>query len=241
MLHPGSLYIVATPIGNLEDITLRAIRILQEVDFILCENSKNSYKLLQHFEINTPYKTLFSGQENSFKWILHDLIGGKNFAYISDAGTPGISDPGAGLVRHIRKEGIKIIPIPGPSALSTILSICGFQTNPTFFLGFLSEKASRKKAELEKYREKEGLIVLYESVYKIKITLTIVKEIFFGAEILIGRELTKTHEEIKLYKIEELELKDVHLKGEFVILINNYIKKIAKENVSPTDKQYIER
>ena len=124
---------VATPIGNLEDMTFRAVRILKEVDLILCENAKNSYKLFQHYEIKTPSKTLFSGQEKSFTWIIEDIKAGKNFAYISDAGTPGISDPGGGLVRLARKMGISIVPIPGSSALSSILSVSGFQVNPTFF------------------------------------------------------------------------------------------------------------
>ncbi|MBK8393913.1 MAG: 16S rRNA (cytidine(1402)-2'-O)-methyltransferase [Leptospiraceae bacterium] len=237
----GSLFIVATPIGNLEDITLRAIRILKEVDLILCENAKNSYRLLQHLEIKTPSKTLFAGQENSYKWILDDLREGKNFAYISDAGTPGVSDPGAGLVRFARKEGIFAIPIPGPSALAAILSVSGFQTNPTFFLGFLSEKINRKKLELEEYISKEGLIVFYESVYKIKATLEIIKDIFPGTEVLVGRELTKAHEEIILYKAEEITPENIYPKGEFVVLINNYRKKIAKENASSTDTVYRER
>ena len=241
MQNKGKLYLVATPIGNLEDITLRAIRILKEVDQILCENSKNSYKLLQSLEIKTPFKTLFSGQENAYKWIADEMKEGKNFAYISDAGTPGISDPGAGLVRAIRKEGLPIIPIPGPSALGAILSVSGFQVNPTFFLGFLSEKPGKKKSELEEYVNKEGLIVFYESVYKIKTALTIVKDLFPKSEILIGRELTKAHEEIKLYKSSEIDLDSIYTKGEFVILINNYIKKIAKENESSTDTIYRER
>lgn len=232
----GTLYMVATPIGNLEDMTFRAVRILKEVDLILCENSKNSYKLLQHYEIKTPSKTLFSGQEKSFSWIIEDIKAGKNYAYISDAGTPGISDPGAGLVRLARKSGLNVVPIPGSSALSSILSVSGFQVNPTFFLGFLSEKPSRKKTELEEYVGKEGLIVFYESVYKIKTALNIVKEIFPGTEVLVGRELTKSHEEIKLYKSEEIDSEKLYLKGEFVVLINNYVKKIAKENASSTDR-----
>lgn len=228
----GTLYMVATPIGNLEDMTFRAVRILKEVDFILCENVKNSYKLFQHYEIKTPSKTLFSGQDKSYSWIIEEIKVGKNYAYISDAGTPGISDPGAGLVRLARKNGLKVVPIPGPSALSSILSVSGFQANPTFFLGFLSEKPSRKKTELQEYVGKEGLIVFYESVYKIKTALSIVKEVFPGTEVLVGRELSKSHEEIILYKSEELNPENIYLKGEFVVLINNYVKKIAKENVS---------
>lgn len=220
---------VATPIGNMEDITFRAIRILKEVDLILCENSKNSYKLLQKYEIKTLAKTLYPGDENSFKWILDEMKSGKSFAYISDAGTPGISDPGSGLVRVTRKEGIRVIPIPGPSALATILSVSGSQVNPTYFLGFLSEKINRKRNELEEYVSKEGLIVLYESVYKIKKTLAIIKELFPGSETLVGRELTKLHEELILYKSNELPIDNINEKGEFVILINNYVKKIAKE------------
>ena len=113
--------------------------------------------------------------------------------------------------------------------------------NPTFFLGFLSEKPNRKKLELEEYVEKEGLIVFYESVYKVKATIEIVRELFPGTEVLVGREITKAHEEIKLYKSEEITQENIYPKGEFVILINNYKKKIAKEKASSTDTLYRER
>lgn len=234
MLEEG-LYIVATPIGNLDDITLRAIQILNQVDLILCENSKNSQKLIQHHQIKTPFKTLFTNTDSAYDWILKDLEQGKKIAYISDAGTPGVSDPGAGLVRAVRKARIKIIPIPGPSALTTILSICGYQTNPTYFLGFLSEKPNKKRNELEEFKDKDCVIVFYESVYKIKTTIEIIRELFPDSETIIGRELTKLHEEIKVYKTKDINTNDLVLKGEFVVLINNYRKKIAKEKTFSTD------
>ncbi|HMV43060.1 MAG TPA: 16S rRNA (cytidine(1402)-2'-O)-methyltransferase [Leptospiraceae bacterium] len=231
----GSLYIVGTPIGNLEDITLRAIKTLNQVDLILCENAKNSQKLLNHHQIKTPYKTLFTNTDSAYDWIIEDLKSGKEMAYISDAGTPGVSDPGAGLVRSVRKAGISIVPIPGASALTSMLSISGYQTNPTYFLGFLSEKPNKKRTELAEYTEKDCVIVFYESVYKIKTTLSILQELFPDSEILIGRELTKIHEEILLYKPEDLPIESITLKGEFVLLINNHRKKIAKEKIILTD------
>lgn len=233
----GILYIVGTPIGNLEDMTYRAVRTLNEVNYILAENSKNSRKLLSHYNIQTQIQTLYSGEEKEADWVIKKLKQGEDIAYISDAGTPGISDPGGNLVRLARKNEIKVVPIPGPSALSAILSISGAQVNPTFFLGFLSEKPIRKEKELEEYKDKEALIVFFESVYKIRNTLEIVKRLFPGAEVLVGRELTKSYENIHFSPVETLNTAQITEKGEFVVLINNHTKKIAKETGKPSDVQ----
>lgn len=231
----GNLYIVATPIGNLEDISFRAIRILKEVDLILCENKKNSARLLSHYEIKTSTQTLFQAEDEKLSWIPDLIIEGKNLAYISDAGTPGLSDPGANLVRICRKKEISVIPIPGASALATMISISGFQANPSFFLGFLSEKKNRKRNELIEYKDLEGVIIIYESVYKLKDTLEIISEVFPESEVLIGRELTKIHEEFILCKSSEIKNLKLIEKGEFVVLINNHLKKIAKANKNSSD------
>lgn len=231
----GKLYVVATPIGNLEDMTYRAVRILQEVDWILCENEQNSKPLLIHYQISTRIITLHRlRQESDYNWIFNFLDSGKSIAYISDAGTPGISDPGAGLVRNLRSKGYEIVPVPGASALSTILSVSGFQTNPTIFLGFLSPKKSQKERELAKWAGEEVLIVLFESVHKIETTLNLIQKLFPSAEVLIGRELTKIHEEILLWRPVE-KIPKITNRGEFVILINNHLKKIAKEDKTFTD------
>ena len=219
----GFFYVVATPIGNMEDISNRAIRILKEVNLILCENFNHSIKLLKYFQINTELKTLYSNSsENRFEWVIKLLEEGKDLALICDSGTPGISDPGSAIVRNLRKLDYNIIPIPGASALSTMLSISGCQVNPTVFLGFLSEKESKKIKELEKYKEFSGLIVLYESVHRIIKTLKLIMEIFPESEIMIGRELTKSHEEMIVINPGEIsKLESIILKGEFVVLINN--------------------
>ncbi len=226
----GTLYIVATPIGNLEDMSYRAVRTLKEVDLILCENKKNSSRLLAHYEIKTSAQTLFHAEDEKLNWIYETILEGKNLAYISDAGTPGLSDPGANLIRICRKKEISIIPIPGASAFATLISVSGFQANPSFFLGFLSEKKNRKRNELIEYKDSEALIVIYESVYKLKDTLEIISEVFPESEVLIGRELTKLHEEVIFCKSSELKNLKLTEKGEFVVLINNHLKKIAKAN-----------
>lgn len=231
----GTLFVVATPIGNLEDITLRAIRILKEVDLILCENEKNSRSLLHHYQITTKLVSLRKiSKEEDYQWIVQFLDSGKNLALISDAGTPAISDPGSSLVRFLRKKGHTVVPIPGASSLSTMLSVAGCQTNPTIFLGFLSPKKNQKETELKKWISEECLLVLFESVHKIDSSLEIIQRLFPNAEVLIGRELTKVHEEILLWKTSE-KIPQFTKKGEFVILINNHLKKIAKEEYIFTD------
>lgn len=234
-MKEGKLYIVATPIGNLEDTTLRAIRILQESDLILCENSKNSGKFLEYHSIPTNRMSFFpSKKEEDFFWLKEKLGRGESISYISDAGTPGISDPGSQLVRQVRKWGFMVVPIPGPSALTTLLSVAGIQSHPLHFLGFLSEKKGAKERELQEYSEKECAILFYESVHRIKTSLELARAVFPNAEILIGRELTKIHEEILLWKVG-FPIPNFLQKGEFVVLINNHRKKIAKEANFPTD------
>jgi 16S rRNA (cytidine1402-2'-O)-methyltransferase len=232
----GVLQIVATPIGNLEDITFRAVDSLKKSDLILCENPNNSKKLLSHYGIQCKTAPLFSStREEGFDWILEALKKGNTLSYISDAGTPGVSDPGSRLVRIVRENGYRIIPIPGPSALSTILSVCGAQTNPTVFLGFLSEKKGKKQKELEEFQREDTLLVFYESVYKIKDTLVMARSVFPEAEILIGRELTKTFEELIVWKDNSTPIPSFKEKGEFVVLINTHFKKMAKANSVRSD------
>lgn len=234
MTKEGILYIVATPIGNLDDITFRAVDTLKKSDLILCENPNNSKKLLSHYGILTKTAPLYaSTREEGFDWILESLKKGGVLSYISDAGTPGISDPGSRLVRMVRDNGFSVSPIPGPSALSAILSVSGAQTNPTIFLGFLSEKKGKKRKELEAFQKEDCLLVFYESVYKIKETLLLARTLFPEAEILVGREVTKLYEEWILWKEESIP--DFKEKGEFVVLINTHLKKMAKANSNPSD------
>ena len=225
-------YVVATPIGNLDDITYRAVNILKEADVIYCENEKNSSRLLNHYDIHTPLKRLFhSFSEKEFGIIAEKIRQGKNIALISDAGTPGISDPGSSLIRYLRENSIEVIPVPGASALSAILSVSGWQSNPSVFLGFLPEKKGKKRTLLESLSDFEGLIIFYESVHKIRKTIETLSELFADSELLIGRELTKKHEEILHFSQISPEIAEkIVERGEFVVIINNFIKKISKEN-----------
>lgn len=232
----GSLYVVATPIGNMGDITLRAIEVLKTVGLVLCESNKETRSLFAKLQISTPTLALYKdSSESPYEQILKDIQMGKSMALVSDAGTPGISDPGSQIVRIARSKGIPIVPVPGASALSALLSVSGFQVNPTLFLGFLSEKPSKKRRELEKARETEGLIVFYESVHKLPRLYPLLDELYPDSEILVGRELTKTFEEVIYYETpKKLVENPPNAKGEFVFLINHR-KKTLKGFSDSTD------
>lgn len=223
-------------------MTYRAVRVLQEVDLILCENQKNSLKLLNHFGIKIPAKTLYKNNtdDNSLGWIYRELKSGKNLAYISDAGTPGVSDPGSVLVKYLRDCDVDIVPIPGASALSTLLSVSGAQANPSVFLGFLPPKEGKKRKLLEGYQKEELVLVCFESVHRVEATLSLIREIFPLSEILVGREMTKVHEEYIFIPSGD-EPGKFTTKGEFAILVNNRVKKITKGRKLKTDIQKKER
>ena len=216
----GTLYVVATPIGNLEDITFRALRILKEVDLIACEDTRHTGILLQHYHIDKP---LISFHQHSklqkIELIKSELKNGKNIALVSDAGTPGISDPGGVLIAEALKSKIKVESIPGPSALTSIISIAGIRANQFLFLGFLPKKKGRQTL-FNKIKELEYPIVFYESPFRIKKTLTDIETYLGDREVIIGRELTKKFEEILRGKISEIKEK-VRPQGEFSIIINN--------------------
>lgn len=222
----GILYIVATPIGNLKDITQRALEVLKEVDFILCEDTRDSQKLLGHFEITT--KTLSLHQHSSgkkFKEVLDLLENGKELALITDAGTPGISDPGNLLIDFLIKNDseIKIVPIPGASAVVAALSISGFATDKFYFAGFPPLKNKRQKYFQDLSLIKTTL-VFYESTHRILKTLEDIKENFENNKrIVLCRELTKQFETIYRGKLNEVSnlLEKGSIKGEFVIVIEN--------------------
>lgn len=234
--EPGSLYVVATPIGNLGDVTLRALEIFKEVDLILCESAKETRSLLSRLEIVTPVLALYKdSSESPYSSILEQLAAGKSMALVSDAGTPGVSDPGSQMVRTAREKGFRIVPVPGASALTALLSVSGFQVNPTYFLGFLSEKPSKKHRELERASEIDGLVVFYESVHKLPRLYPMLVELFPETEVLVGRELTKTFEEVLYYaNPRDLLAKPPNAKGEFVFLLNHR-KKTLKGNSDSTD------
>jgi len=232
----GKLYVVATPIGNPSDITERAKEILGSVDAILCESAAETRKLIQKLGISKQTWPLYKDtSESPYHSLLTGLSEGKSYALVSDAGTPGISDPGSHIVRVTREKGYPIVPVPGASALSAILSVSGFQVNPTLFLGFLSEKPSKKRKELVEAEKTDGLVVFYESVHKLPRLYPMLVEIFPHSEVLMGRELTKTYEELKYYPNPKALIENPPTaKGEFVFLINNR-KKTLKGISEDTD------
>lgn len=220
----GKLYILATPIGNLEDITLRAIRVLKEVDFILCEDTRETRKLLLRYEINKP--TLSYHQHSKLQKI-EQIIGllkeGKNLALVSDAGTPSISDPGGKLVEEVLRaleDGAEIIPIPGPSAVITAASISGFPADKFLFLGFPPHKKGRNKF-FKKITGTEETVIFYESTYRIIKSLEELRAAAPERRVAVCRELTKMFETIYRGTADEVinKLKADTTKGEFVVVV----------------------
>ena len=219
---PGTLSIVATPIGNLEDITLRALRILKEVDLIACEDTRRTLKLLNHFGIKKRLISYFEHNElGRLPEILSLLKAGQNVALVSDAGTPTISDPGFPLVREAVACGIRVEPIPGPCAAITALATSGLPTDRFLFIGFLPQKRGKRRSLLESLRDEEGTIILYESPHRILKALTDIASVLGNRPLVIVRELTKVHEEFVRGSADEISrsLQGAEIKGEFVVLV----------------------
>ena len=223
----GKLFIVATPIGNLNDITYRAIETLKNVDIVLAEDTRHSKKLFAHFEISTPLKAFHDHNEREkTESIISKLNSGISIALISDAGTPLISDPGYFLVSHAKKEGIEVIPIPGPSAIITALSASGLASNSFSFFGFLPSKQTARIKYLQNRINLNETIIFYESPKRILATLNDMLKVF-GDErkVCLAKELTKSFETIRTDEIpsliEYLTSDPAHQKGEFVILISS--------------------
>ena len=216
----GILYIVATPIGNLEDITLRAIRILKEVDLIAAEDTRHTLKLLNHLEISKPMISYHRHNEQiRTDNLIKELKEGKNIALVSDAGTPGICDPGEEIIKKCIEENIKVIPIPGACAMINALITSGIETKEFAFIGFLPLNKKTRKEKLEEIKKSNKTIILYEAPHKLKNTLNDLKSILEERKIVLARELTKIHEEYIRGNIEELIERADALKGEFVIII----------------------
>lgn len=219
-----NLYMVATPIGNLEDITYRAVRVLGEVDVIACEDTRHTMQLLSHYGIKKRLIACHAhNEEESSKGILELLDSGLNVAYCSDAGTPGISDPGARLCERVRNDGKhKIIPIPGAAAVTVLVSVAGNIGKSFTFEGFLSPKKGRRTKRLEALFAAGNAFVIYESPFRVVKTLEDIKSVNDRALIIAGRELTKAFEEIIRGSVGEvisyLETKD-KIKGEFAIIV----------------------
>jgi len=219
----SELFIVATPIGNLDDITLRAIETLRNVDAIACEDTRHTLHLLNKLEIRKPLLSYYAADEKpGISKILNLLSQGKKVAYVSDAGTPGISDPGSSLVRAVREEGYRITPIPGASALSALISVSGVQGRGITFEGFLSPKPGRRLSRIKELMEKEESFIIYESPYRIVKAMTDIASVDPERQVVAGREMTKLHEEFICGTASEV-LADLQsrdkIQGEFAVCI----------------------
>lgn len=233
---PGTLYVVATPIGNLEDLTHRAIRILGEVSLIACEDTRHTRKLLSHLNIDTPLTSYYREKEQfKSEHLLQKLLDGNDIALVSDAGTPALSDPGSILVDQARAVGIKIIPIPGPSALTAALSAAGLKDTGFFFGGFPPAKKGERKTFFKGLAQLPYPLFFYESPHRIKACLIDCLEIFGDRQAQLFRELTKIHEQHYSGKISEIskQIGD-KVKGEIVLLIHpvEVITENKPENLS---------
>ncbi len=226
----GKIYLVATPIGNLEDITLRAIRILKEVDIIVAEDTRQTLKLLNHLEIS---KTMISYHRHSTEdkklEIIEKVNSGKNIAIVSDAGTPVISDPGEELVIEALKSGIEVIPIPGPCALIAGLIASGIDAKEFLFLGFLPLNKKTRKEKLKEIEFAKTTTIIYEAPHKLKTTLMDLVEVTKNRKIVIAKEITKIHEKYISGTAKELLENLGEPKGEFVIIIDKNEEK--NENI----------
>ena len=204
---PGSLYVVSTPIGNLEDITFRAVRILKEVDLIAAEDTRRTGLLLKHFNIEKPLTSFFEGNERKkIGDLLSRLEQGDRIALVSDAGTPGISDPGFRLIREAIQHQIPVVPVPGPSAMITALSVSGLPTDAFVFRGFLPHKPKKRKDLLETSEHMRETLIFYESPHRLIESLQDILEVLGDREMVLTRELTKVHEEILRGKVSEVAI-----------------------------------
>lgn len=234
----STLYIVGTPIGNLGDITYRAVETLKNVDVVAAEDTRHTLQLLTHLEIRKPLISCRAQNEKiAAQKIIQLMDEGKNIAFASDAGTPGISDPGAILAGLVRKSGHSVVPIPGPSAFATLASVAGAGGKTLIFEGFLSPKPGKRRGRLKELLSTEDAIVLYESPFRIVKLLTDIADIDNNRRVVVGRELTKLHEEI--VEGTAAELRDdftsrASIKGEFAVFISG-IKKVQLSDES-TDK-----
>ena len=215
----GVLYIVATPIGNLDDITYRAVKVLSDVDLIAAEDTRHTLKLLNHLEISKPLISYYKETEKvKSKIIIEKFKEGKNVAVVSDAGTPGISDPGCEVIKEAIKEGIKVVPIPGACAAINSLICSGMDTKQFFFIGFLSTKNKEKRDKLEEVKNIQGTLIFYEAPHKIMDTLKMMLEVLGDRQISICRELTKIHEEFIRGSISDV-LEKLEPRGEMVVIV----------------------
>jgi 16S rRNA (cytidine1402-2'-O)-methyltransferase len=229
----GTLYLVSTPIGNLADITHRALQVLQDVDLIACEDTRHTHKLLSHYGITTKTISYHEHNERQRTAQLIDMLQqGSDVAVVSDAGTPAISDPGYRLVRAAIENDITLVPVPGPSALISALVAAGLPTDEFFFAGFLPSRSNARRTRLSELRSVPGTLIFYEAPHRLAATLKDTYEILGEREAVVARELTKVHEEIKRGRLSELVAhysNDESTRGEIVLLIDRNVLSDATE------------
>jgi 16S rRNA (cytidine1402-2'-O)-methyltransferase len=238
----GVLYVVATPIGNLQDITRRALETLQSVSLVAAEDTRHSRKLLAHYGIGTPMLALHEHNERTVTaGLLRRLESGADIALVSDAGTPLISDPGFHLVRSVREAGLRVVPVPGPSALTAALSVAGLPTDRFIFEGFLPAKQAARRQRLQELQDATATLVFYESSHRILASLGDMLVLFgAGREATLARELTKTFETIRQASLAELHAwvtaDSDQQKGEFVVLVHGAEKPAVAEIDAATER-----
>lgn len=231
----GKIYLVATPIGNLEDITIRALNTLKEVDLIAAEDTRHTLGLLNHFEISKPLISYYKQNEKTKSEVLiQKVLEGQNIAVVSDAGTPGISDPGEEIVKVAIENDIEIVPIPGACAFVNALIASGLNTREFCFVGFLSAEKKEKREKLNELKYETKTLIFYEAPHKLKGTLESIYEVFGERKIVLAKELTKIHEEFIRGNISQILDKIELIKGEFVILIEG-----SKESKLDVEKNAI--
>lgn len=233
----STLYIVPTPIGNLKDITLRALEVLKEVEAVFCEDTRRTLVLLNHFGIQKPlFRYEKFNEKIASKKIIAMLKEGKNIALVSDAGTPGISDPLFEIIKTVKEENsVNVVPLPGPVAFVPALICSTFQTNSFTFLGFLPRKKQEATDTLLEYTERKETLVIYESPHRLTKTLELLKSVFESREIMVARELTKLHETFYWFDLVNADFDEIQNLGEFVIIIKGSDKPKIETNLSPKE------
>ena len=239
MSETASLYIIAAPIGNPDDMTLRALHVLKDtVAIIYCEDTRQTARVLSYHGINKPLRSLhMHSDDRKILSLISEVNNGVNIGYMTDSGTPGLSDPGSKIVSMARKEGINVIPVPGVSALTTLISVSGFPEKTVLFGGFLSKKPGKRVNELNRLKTHEGILIIYESPHRIKKTLKDIGEVFPGREIVIGREMTKKFEEYISFNSGSMDsiINELTEKGEFAIGILNKELKFRNDDDGEDD------
>jgi len=241
---PGTLYLVSTPIGNLEDVTLRALKILKNVDLIAAENTRHTRGFCSHYDIKTRLVSYHQHNQNSRgPELIERLRKGSDIALVTNAGTPAVSDPGALLVNMALEQNIRVSPIPGPCAAIAALSVCGLRVDRFLFLGFLSSRSNKRKKELKELIHEHRSMVFYEAPHRIKAMLTDLNDILGDRYVVILRELTKVYEEVKRGRISLIleEIRDHIMKGEFTVVLAGSEKKGDEDLLNNTTQDMIKR